>query len=110
MVKLHGRREVLAGGVGLAIGGVMSGMARAQDWTGRKVLVAYHSRTGHTRTVAEMVHRRTGGNLVEIVPVTPYPEDYDALVAQNVEEQQSGFLPPLTTRVGDIGVCFGVQV
>ena len=52
--------------------------------------------------MAETIRRRTGGDLVEIETVAPYPEDYQALVAQNVEEQRSGFLPPLRTRVGDI--------
>ncbi len=65
--------------------------------------MVYYSRTGHTRTVAEMIERRTGGDLVEIETVEPYPADYDALVAQNVEEQQANFLPPLRTRIENIG-------
>ncbi len=98
-----GRRGVVAGGLGLAIGGIMPRLAKAQDWSGKRVLVVYHSRTGHTRMVAQMIHAQTGGDLVEIEPVTPYPDDYDALVAQNVEEQRTGFLPPLQTKIADIG-------
>lgn len=99
-----GRREVVAGGLGLALGGLLATLpGAAQDWTGRRVLVVYYSRTGHTRTVAEMIQRQTGGDLVEIETVEPYPEDYDALVAQNAAEQQANFLPPLQTRVDDIG-------
>ena len=96
------RRSVVGGGLSLAIGGMTSPLCGAQNWTGKRVLVVYHSRTGHTRTVAETIRRRTGGDLVEIETVAPYPEDYQALVAQNVEDQRSGFLPPLRTRVGDI--------
>ena len=104
MPRMRNRREVVAGGLGLAIGGMMATLpAAAQDWTGKRVLVVYHSRTGHTRTVAEIIHGRTGGDLVEIETVEPYPDDYDALVAQNVEEQRSGFLPPLRTRIDNIG-------
>ena len=97
------RRGVVAGGLGLAVGGIMPKLAKAQDWSGKRVLVIYDTRTGHTRTVADLIHRRTGGDRVEIEPVTPYPEDYDALVAQNVEEQRTGFLPPLRTAIGNIG-------
>ena len=74
------RRGVVAGGLGLAVGGIMPKLAKAQDWSGKRVLVIYDTRTGHTRTVADLIHRRTGGDRVEIEPVTPYPEDYDALL------------------------------
>jgi flavodoxin len=100
MPVMRNRREVMAGGLGLAIGGMVSTVPTiAEDWTGKRVLVAYYSRTGHTRTVAQMIQRQTGGDLVEIETVEPYPDDYDALVAQNVEEQRSNFLPPLRTRI-----------
>jgi flavodoxin len=97
---MRNRREVVAGGFSLVVGGMMAVLpATAQGWIGKRVLVVYHSRTGHTRTVAEMIHRVTGGDLVEIETVEPYPEDYDALVAQNVDEQRSGYLPPLRTQI-----------
>lgn len=102
MFAVPTRRRVIAGGLGLAMSAAMPRPAGAQEWTGRKVLIVYHSRTGNTRTVAELVQRQTGGDLVEIETVEPYPTDYDALVAQNVEEQRSGFLPPLRTRIDTI--------
>jgi len=99
--KLRNRREVVAGGLGLAMAGMMATLpAAAQGWTGKRVLVVYYSRTGHTRAIAEMIQRHTG---VEIETLEPYPDDYDALVAQNVAEQRSGFLPPLRTRIETIG-------
>jgi flavodoxin len=71
-------------------------------WAGKRILIAYHSRTGHTATVARILQEQTGGDLFEIVPAEPYPEDYDALVAQNVKEQQANHLPPLRTDVAAI--------
>jgi len=79
------------------------------NFAGRKVLVLYYSRTGHTRTVAKQIHALVGGDLVELQTVQPYPDDYDALVAQNAEEQRSGYMPPLRTvtdRIGDYDVVF----
>lgn len=94
----------MLGGLTLAMGGMLTlGSRAAPDWTSKKLLVVYHSRTGHTRTIAEMIQRHTGGDLVEIEPVDPYPEDYDELVTQNVREQQAGYHPPLKTRVDEIG-------
>ena len=43
-----------------------------QGTTGGKVLVAYFSATGNTRSVAEKVAEATGGDLFEIVPAQPY--------------------------------------
>ncbi|MER9567087.1 flavodoxin [Mesorhizobium sp. M0571] len=74
-------------------------LAQPAGSPGRKVLIVYYSRTGHTRTVARQIHSLIGGDLVEIQTVEPYPDDYDALVAQNVREQRSGYLPPLRTKI-----------
>jgi flavodoxin len=69
---------------------------------GRKILILYYSRTGHTRTVATQIHGLVGGDLVEIRTVEPYPDDYDALVAQNAEEQRSDYKPPLRTAIDNL--------
>jgi flavodoxin len=69
---------------------------------GRKVLVLYYSRTGHTRTVASQIHGLVGGDLIEIQKAEPYPGDCDALVARNAEEQRTGYLPPLRTTIDNI--------
>jgi flavorubredoxin len=34
---------------------------------------------------------------------TPYPEDYDAIVAQVARENETGTLPPLKTEIENIG-------
>jgi flavodoxin len=74
----------------------------AMNFAGRKVLILYYSRTGHTRTVATQILGLVGGDLVELQTVQPYPDDYDALVAQNVEEQRSDYKPPLQTTIGNL--------
>src|SRR5678815_617863 len=84
------RQFLLASGraiLGIAVGGVVAAPARALaqpatgKFRGRRVLIIYYSRTGHTSTVARMIHSQTGGDLAEIRTVTPYPADYAALVA-----------------------------
>lgn len=64
-----------------------------------KVLIVYLSRTNNTKAVAEMIHRQVGGKLVAIELENPYPENYQATVAQVAKENETGFLPTLKTRI-----------
>ena len=42
-----------------------------------KTLVAYLTRSGNTRVIAETLHRELGADLLEIRPARPYPADYE---------------------------------
>lgn len=66
-----------------------------------KILTVYYSHTGNTRAVAEQIHARLGGDLVELQTVRPYPDAYRALTDQAKRELETGFKPPLKTRVPD---------
>lgn len=65
----------------------------------KKVLIIYLSRTKNTKAVAEMIHKKVGGDLVALELVTPYPENYQATVQQVVNENATGYLPPLKTKI-----------
>lgn len=74
-----------------------------------KVLIVYLSRTNNTKTIAEIIHKNTGGTLVALELEKPYPENYKATVQQVVEQNESGYLPPLKTTIDSIeedGVVF----
>ncbi|NHE56521.1 flavodoxin family protein [Cyclobacterium plantarum] len=62
-------------------------------------LIVYLSRTKNTKAVAEMIQEKVGGALVSLELETPYPKDYDAIVAQVAKENETGILPPLETEV-----------
>lgn len=49
-----------------------------------------------------MIQEQVGGTLIEVELVTPYPEDYRAIVAQVARENESGFLPPLKTKISNL--------
>ncbi len=68
----------------------------------KKVLIVYLSRTKNTKAVAEIMHKNTGGTLVELVLANPYPEDYKAIVEKVANENATGFLPPLKTKIDSI--------
>ena len=64
-----------------------------------KVLIVYLSRTNNTKAVAEFIHRRMGGRIVGLELLHPYPTDYNATVRQVAHENETGYLPPLKTKI-----------
>lgn len=68
---------------------------------GKKILVAYFSWSGNTKAVAEEIHKQVGGDIVEIVPATPYSETYSVTVAKAKAEQASGARPAISTKIAD---------
>lgn len=59
------------------------------------MLIAYYSRHGNTRKIAEQIKFATGGDLFEIKPVQSYATDYNAVVEQAKTQIRSGFRPEL---------------
>ena len=49
-----------------------------------------------------MIHKNVGGTLVALQLENPYPEDYRATVDQVARENETGFLPPLKTKIDNI--------
>lgn len=75
----------------------------AHDASAReKVLIVYLSRTNNTKAIAEIIHQQVGGDLVAIEMQKPYPADYKTTVAQVSNENESGFLPLLKTKIENI--------
>jgi flavodoxin len=67
------------------------------------IAIVYLSRTNNTRVLAEIIQKEVGGNLIPLELKNPYPDDYRTTVGQVVEEDRTGFLPPLKTKIDDIG-------
>jgi flavodoxin len=67
-----------------------------------KVLIVYLSRTSNTKTIAEIIQKNVGGKLVELELEKPYPENYQATVQQVAKENETGYLPPLKTKIDSI--------
>jgi len=65
----------------------------------RKILIVYLSRTGNTKAVAELIRKNVGGTLVALELEKPYPENYQQTVQQVVRENETGYLPPLKTKI-----------
>lgn len=75
----------------------------------KKPLVVYFSHSGHTKELAEMIHKRVGGDIVQIEPVQKYPEQYNELTAFAKVEKEKGARPKIKTRIGNLdqyGIIF----
>lgn len=89
---------------------LISGCANAQRKTpseqltlaNKKVLIVYLSRTNNTKAIAQIIQKNVGGTLVALELVNPYPENYRATVDQVANENETGFLPPLKTKIDSI--------
>lgn len=101
------RRRLLKLAAGVVAGGLASGLvisprSRAQPAGGRRILIAYYSRTGTTREVANQIRARVGGELFELKTAHSYPAAYRATTNQAKRELNEGFRPVLVTQVADM--------
>ncbi|MDR1924397.1 MAG: NAD(P)H-dependent oxidoreductase [Planctomycetaceae bacterium] len=67
-----------------------------------KILIAYYSHSGNTKSIANQIQSVTGGDLFEIQPVNPYPASYNQCVEQAKREINSGYKPELSRTVQGI--------
>ena len=72
-----------------------------EGWEG-KILIVYLSRTNNTKAIAEIIRNNVGGTLVALELEKPYPENYEATVQQVAKENETGYLPPLKTKIDSI--------
>jgi flavodoxin len=66
------------------------------------VLIAYFSRSGNTRRIANLIQQEVGGTLYEIQVAVPYPASYNAVVEQAKKEIQAGHRPTLQSTLDQV--------
>src|SRR6476661_10209501 len=81
---------------------IPSGCSNAQSMASKKILIVYLTRTNNTKAIAEIIQRNVGGTLVALELEQPYPDDFMATVQQVVKENETGYLPPLKTKIDSI--------
>lgn len=70
--------------------------------TGSKSLVVYFSWSGNTENVAKSIQSQTDSDIFEIVPATPYSDDYDTVVDLAQEEQRNNARPAISGSVENL--------
>ena len=81
---------------------ISSGCSNAQSVSSKKILIVYLSRTNNTKAIAEIIQKNVGGTLIALELEKPYPGNYQATVQQVVKENETGYLPPLKTKIDSI--------
>lgn len=64
--------------------------------SGSKTLVVYFTWSSTTKGMAETIANLTGGDILEIIPSTPYPEDYSATGEVALAERDSNARPSIS--------------
>ncbi|WP_412990154.1 flavodoxin [Pediococcus siamensis] len=67
-----------------------------------KALIIYFSLTGNTRRAAEKLQKKTGADLYQLQPATPYPSDYDGIVAAGEYEKDHHIHPRLGGKLPEL--------
>lgn len=70
--------------------------------TGTKSLVVYFSWSGNTENVAKSIQSQTDSDIFEIVPATPYSNDYNTVVDLAQEEQRNNARPAISGNIENI--------
>ncbi len=95
-------KAIALGAAVAAVPSVFSSSAVAAQAEGGNVLIIYFSHSGNTRRLAGYIHERTGGRMVELKRVRPYPEDYDAVVDEAKKEQEADARPEISITLSDL--------
>lgn len=82
---------------------ISSDSMEAAGDAGGKTLVAYFSWSGNTAQMASYIAEQTGGDLLEILPETPYPEDYNECGDVALAERDSNARPAIANLPASIG-------
>lgn len=77
-------------------------LGQPEGKSGKKVLVAYFSWGGNTRSVAKLIHDKTGGDLFEIKKETPYPKEYKPTTDVGKMEREQDLRPKLAGPLPDL--------
>ena len=64
-----------------------------------KVLIAYFTRSGNTERIADIISEKIGGEEVRLETVKAYPEDYNSILNEAMEEKNSNARPELKTKI-----------
>ena len=81
---------------------IIGGISAANAEPGSRKLIVYYSWSGNTRYVAEHIQSLTGADIFELIPVDPYPTEFNATLERGRRELDSGYRPPLVGMIDNL--------
>jgi flavodoxin len=73
------------------------------DLAGKKTLITYYSWGGNTRQIVGQIQKTIKADVFELQTADPYPEEYRPTTVQAKREQETGYRPPLKSRLENLG-------
>ncbi|MGN0609606.1 MAG: flavodoxin [Oscillospiraceae bacterium] len=70
-----------------------------QEEESNTALIVYFSWSGNTEAVAKEIAAQTGADIFELIPETPYTDDYDELLDIAQDEQSRGARPKIADSI-----------
>lgn len=83
-------------------GNVFPKSASAAEAKQAKILVVFYSWSGNTGTIASQIHKKVGGDLVELELAKPYSGNYNTCLDEAKRDQERNARPALKTEIADI--------
>ena len=53
-------------------------------------MIIYFTWSGNSEVIAKKIQDKTGGDILKLEPVNPYPNDYHSCVEEWIQERDSG--------------------
>jgi flavodoxin len=100
--KVINRRDALASGMLALIASQAANSRSHAQGTNGKRLVAFLSRSGNTRVLADALAREFEADLFEIRPRDPWPEDYEEMVDWATRIRESDMNLPLAESLASL--------
>jgi flavodoxin len=88
--------------LGVIVAPVGVSAAYAAPVSDKKMLIIYYSWGGNTRYMAEQIQSLTGADIFELKTVDPYPAEYRPTTEQARRELDSGYRPPLSSKIDNL--------
>ncbi|MCH4172169.1 MAG: hypothetical protein LKF36_13175 [Lactobacillus sp.] len=70
--------------------------------TSEKALIIYFSVSGNTKRAAEKLQQQTGADIYRLQPATPYPDDYDGVIAVGEKEKDNNIHPAIKGKLPNL--------
>ncbi len=86
----------------LCAGCTFANNTKQGDVMDKKILIAYFSWGGNTKSIAEKIQTKTNGDMFRIETATPYPEDYNEAAYGVAKKQHEEGTKPALKDNGDV--------
>jgi len=72
------------------------------DLSNKNILIVFFSHSGNTQEIATQIYDETGGDVLELYPVNPYPRQHNAVAEQAKHESITDFKPDIEGYMYDV--------